>query len=137
MSFSVPVLGTRRAAEGLIRRADRARDAGAHAEAAKLYSRALDLIQARTDIHVQLGHMLKEMRRYQAAEAAYRRALSRSPEDGEIHIQLGHLLKLTGRNEEAVTAYQDAARLMADDRAPLIELAALGTTQNSTMRACP
>jgi hypothetical protein len=39
MSFSSALLGSRRAAAGLIRRADSARDAGAHAEAAELYSR--------------------------------------------------------------------------------------------------
>jgi tetratricopeptide (TPR) repeat protein len=107
MSFSAAFLGQARAAARLIRRADKARDAGAHAEAAELYSRALDLTPARTDIRVQLRHMLKELRRCQAAEAAYRLALKQSPEEGDIHLQLGHLLKLTGRNEEAIAAYRN------------------------------
>src|ERR1700751_2127644 len=117
MSFSAALLGTRRAATGLIRRGDRARDAGAHAEAAKLYSRALDLTPARSDIRVQLGHIFKELGRYQAAEAAYRRALSRSPDDGEIHLQLADLLKLIGREQEAIAAYRDAERLLLNSGA--------------------
>jgi GT2 family glycosyltransferase/tetratricopeptide (TPR) repeat protein len=129
MSFSATLLGTRRAAAGLIRRADRARDAGAHAEAAELYSRALDLIPARTDIRVQLGHMLKELGRYQAAEAAYRRALERSPDAGDIHLELGRLLNLTGRDQEAIAAYRSAARLLKGGNAPLAELSALGATE--------
>jgi len=137
VSLSEALLGTRRAAAGLIRRADRARDAGAHKKAAELYSRALDLIPARTDIRVQLGHMLKELGRYQAAEAAYRRALSRSPDNGDTHLQLGHLLKLTGRNEEAITAYRDAARLLADNSAPLAELSSLGVTENAPAQPSP
>src|SRR5215469_521101 len=141
MSFSAALLGTQRAAAGLIRRADRARDAGAHAEAAELYSRALDLVPARADIRVQLGHMLKELERYQAAEAAYRRALERSPDDGDIHLALGHLLKLTGRDQEAIAAYRNAARLLKDGATPLAELSALGAmetapTQPPRERSC-
>ena len=79
MSFSSALLRTRRAAAKLIWRADKARDAGAHAEAAELYSRALDLTPARTDIRVQLGHMLKELGQYQAAEGAYRRGVGARP----------------------------------------------------------
>jgi GT2 family glycosyltransferase/tetratricopeptide (TPR) repeat protein len=126
MNLSTALFGPRRAAARLIRRADRARDTGDHSKAAKFYYRALDLTPARTDIRVQLGHMLKELGKYQAAESAYRRALSRSPDDGDIHLQLGHLLKLTGRKQEAIAAYQDAARLLTDSSAPAAELSALG-----------
>jgi GT2 family glycosyltransferase/tetratricopeptide (TPR) repeat protein len=137
MSFSSALLRTRRAAAKLIWRADKARDAGAHAEAAELYSRALDLTPARTDIRVQLGHMLKELGRYQAAEAAYRRALERSPEEGDIHLQLGHLLKLTGRNDDAIAAYRNAARLLKDGSAPVAELSALGATEIAPTQPAP
>ena len=129
MNLSAALFGPRRAAARLIRRADKARDTGDYSEAAKFYSRALDLTPARTDIRVQLGHMLKELGRYQAAEAAYRRALSRSPDDGDIHLHLGHLLKLTGRKKEAIAAYRDAARLLADSTAPAAELSALGVAE--------
>jgi GT2 family glycosyltransferase/tetratricopeptide (TPR) repeat protein len=126
MNLWVTLFGARRVAARLIRRADQARDAGTHSEAAEFYSRALNLTPARTDIRVQLGHMLKELGRFEAAEAAYRRALSRSPDDGDIHLQLGHLLKLTGRKTEAVAAYREAARLSASSGDPAAELSALG-----------
>ncbi len=134
MSLSGALFGPRRAAARSIRRADRARDAGAHAEAAKFYSRALELTPARTDIRVQLGHMLKELGRYQAAEAAYRRALSRSPDDGDIHLQLAHLLKLTGREQEAIAAYRDAKQLLLNGEAAATELAALGVEERASTR---
>jgi tetratricopeptide (TPR) repeat protein len=101
----------------------------------ELYSRALDLTPARTDIRVQLGHMLKELGRYQAAEAAYRRALVRSPDSGDIHLQLGHLLKLTGREQEAIAAYRHAERLLTDSSAPAAELCALGVEATATSQS--
>jgi len=112
-------------ARQLVRRADRARDRKAYAKATKFYSLALTLHPERTDLRVQLGHMLKEEGRYSDAEAAYRLALAQAPEDGDIHLQLGHLLKLTSRKEEAIAAYRDAARLLPDGRAAA-ELGALG-----------
>jgi tetratricopeptide (TPR) repeat protein len=108
MNLWAALFAPRGAAARLIRRADKARDRQDHSEAAKFYARALDLTPGRTDIRVQLGHMLKELGRYQAAEAAYREALSRSPDNGDIHLQLGRLLKLTGRKQEAIAAYRDA-----------------------------
>jgi len=126
LNLSVALLGPRRAAARLIRRADRARDAGAHSAAAQFYSRALDLTPTRTDIRVQLGHMLKELGRYQAAESAYRRALSRSPDDAEIRLQLEDLLKPTGRKQEGIGANQNAARLPTSSSDPAAELNALG-----------
>src|SRR6266478_2578076 len=137
MSLSGALFGPRRAAARSIRRADRARDAGAHAEAAKFYSRALELAPARTDIRVQLGHMLKELGRYQGAEAAYRRALSRSPDDGDIHLQLAHLLKLTGREQEAIAAYRDAKQLLLNSEAAAAGLAALGVEDSASPRPSP
>ena len=135
MSLSGVLLGPRRAAARLIRRADKARDVGVHSKAAKFYRRALDLAPARADIRVQLGHMLKELGSYQAAEAAYRRALVRSPDDGDIHLQLGHLLTLTGRKEEAIGAYRDAARLLTDSSAPAVELSALGVVETPPIQS--
>lgn len=132
VTLSAALFGPRRAAARLIRHADRARDAGNYSEAAKFYSRALDLTPARTDLRVQLGHMMKELGRYQAAEAAYRRALSRSPDDGDIHLQLGHLLKLTGSKQEAIAAYRAAERLLTDSSVPAAELSALGVEETAT-----
>src|SRR5882724_11666420 len=120
-------------ARQLVRRADRARDRKAYARAAKFYSLALTLQPERTDLQVQLGHMLKEEGRYPDAEAAYRLALAQAPEDGDIHLQLGYLLKLTGRKEEAIAAYRDAERLLPDGRAAAIELSALGVVAQKAM----
>jgi tetratricopeptide (TPR) repeat protein len=63
----------------LARQADRARDRKAYARAARFYSLALALHPRRTDLGVQLGHMLKEAGRYRDAEAAYRLALAQAP----------------------------------------------------------
>jgi len=122
VNFSVALFGPGRAVARLIRRADRARDAGGHSRAAKFYSRALKLDPRRTDIRVQYGNMLKEVGRYEEAEGAYRRALSQSPGDGEIHLQLGHLFKLTGRTEQAAEAYAKAQRALPDSAIPSLEL---------------
>jgi O-antigen biosynthesis protein len=135
MNLSVALLGPKRAAARLIRRADDARDTQDHSEAAKLYARALDLTPGRTDIRVQLGHMLKELGRYQAAESAYRRALSRSPDDADIRLQLEHLLKLTGRNQEAIAADPDTVRFSPDNGAPATELSALGVEETATRQS--
>jgi GT2 family glycosyltransferase/tetratricopeptide (TPR) repeat protein len=116
----------RRRMFGLVFRADRARDCGDFAAAAALYRRALAQDVRRTDIRVQLAHMLKELTCFGEAEAAYRQALAQSPEDGEIRLQLGHLLKLLGRTDEAIAAYTAADRLLQDSDAAAVELRALG-----------
>jgi O-antigen biosynthesis protein len=117
----------------LARRADRARGRKAYARAAKFYSLALTFHPGRTDLRVQLGHMLKEKGCYSEAEAAYRLALAQAPEDGDIHLQLGHLLKLTGRKEEAIAAYHNAEGLLPDGRAAAAELSALGVVAQKAM----
>src|SRR5438309_9006663 len=95
----------------VISKADRARDAGNYATAARLYRRALAFDPRRTDIRVQLAHMLKELTRFGEAEAAYRQALAQLPDHGDLHRQLGHLLKLLGRIKEAIAAYSGAHHL--------------------------
>ncbi len=116
----------RRAAHRLVHKADRARDQGDCARAASLYRRALALAPGRSDIRVQLAHMLKELTRFGEAEAAYRQALTQSPEDGDIHLQLGHLLKLLGRTGDATAAYFAAHRLLHSSEVAAVELRALG-----------
>lgn len=124
-------LGRRHLAQRLIRRADRARDAGDYSAAAARYRRALALDHSRVDIRVQLAHMLKELTQYGQAEAAYRQALAQSPEDGDIHLQLGHLLKLLGRTEEAAAAYAAAHLLLQDSEGVAAELRALGAPSDA------
>ena len=125
------LLGRRHLAQRLIRRADRARDAGDYTAAAARYRRALALDHSRVDIRVQLAHMLKELTQYGEAEAAYRQALAQSPEDGDIHLQLGHLLKLLGRTEEAVAAYSAAHLLLQDSEGVAAELRTLGALSDA------
>jgi len=115
----------RRRLFALVYRADHARDSGDFATAATLYRRVLALDAGRTDIRVQLGHMLKELTCFGEAEAAYNQALAKTPDDGDIHLQLGHLLKLLGRTDEAIAAYSAADRLLSDSAAAA-ELRALG-----------
>ena len=103
----------RRRLFALVYRADHARDSGDFATAATLYRRVLALDSRRTDVRVQLGHMLKELTCFGEAEAAYNQALAQTPDDGDIHLQLGHLLKLLGRTDEAIAAYSAADRLLS------------------------
>jgi len=117
--------GRLRRARRLIGRANRARDAGNYAAAASLYRRALAFDPRRTDIRVQLAHMLKELTRFGEAEAAYRQAMAQLPNDGDLHLQLGHLLKLLGRTKEAIAAYSSAHRLSPESDVPAAELRAL------------
>ncbi len=116
----------RQRARQLINKADRARDVGNYAAAAERYRRALAFDPRRTDIRVQLAHMLKELTRFGEAEAAYRQALAQCPDDGDLHLQLGHLLKLLGRTKEAIAAYAAAHQLLPGTEAPVVELRALG-----------
>ncbi|MET3828480.1 putative TPR repeat methyltransferase [Sphingomonas sp. PvP055] len=71
-------LGIRRR---LTRRADRARDARAFAEAAALYERVLRLTPQDARIHIQAGHMAKEAGDPVGAERHYRAAIAAAPED--------------------------------------------------------
>ncbi|MBV9828731.1 MAG: tetratricopeptide repeat protein [Alphaproteobacteria bacterium] len=110
----------------VIRRADARRDRGDFARAAGLYLRAVALDPRRPEIRVQLGHMLKELSRFQEAEAAYRQALAMASDDADSHLQLGHLMKLLGRLDEAIAAYRSAQLLDPEDGAAAAELAVLG-----------
>lgn len=91
-------LGIRRR---LTRRADRARDARAFAEAAALYERVLRLTPQDARIHIQAGHMAKEAGDPVGAERHYRAAIAAAPEDRDAPLHLAHLLKNSGRLREA------------------------------------
>jgi len=109
-----PRLPFARAKTGLrsgIARADRARDAGQWARAARHYRQALSEEPELPAIWVQYGHMLKELGDVPAAEAAYRQSLRFDPENADTHLQLGHALNLQGRAEAAEAAYRNAAAL--------------------------
>src|SRR5207253_7104073 len=64
------------------------------------YQDALALNPGRADIRLKLGDILKELARFDEAEAAYRRAAALAPRDRAAHLQLGDLLTLMGRSAE-------------------------------------
>src|SRR3954470_580455 len=70
--------------------ADLARDNGDYEGAAHYYREALDRNPARSSIWVQLGHVLKESRKLEGAEAAYRTAHNFQPDDPDPLIHLAH-----------------------------------------------
>lgn len=110
----------------LIADADRARDNGRPALAARLYGNAATAAPDRIDLLVQWANMLKDSGQYAAAESAYLEALARAPSDGDAHLQFGHLLKLMGRRGAARKAYRRAAELLAAPGPAFLELEALG-----------
>jgi ADP-heptose:LPS heptosyltransferase len=99
-------------AEGaLIARADAARDGGRFGDAAALYEEALRLAPSLGHIHVQAGHMLKEIGEFARAERHYDEALKLMPDDADLALQLGHFHKLSGRLDKAYEAYARATEL--------------------------
>jgi tetratricopeptide (TPR) repeat protein len=104
-------IGRRQSSAGLVDRANRARDAGVWALAARRYREALQVIPDAPAIWVQYGHALKESGRVGEAEQAYRRSLRLNPDIADTHLQLGHALKLQRRVGEAESAYLRAAML--------------------------
>jgi len=97
---------------------DSARDRGDWDAAIHYYGRFLSAVTDRADIHVQLGHALREHNRLTDATASYRRALSINDTnvDGDAYLYLGHTLSLQGHQGEAVEAYLRALQ-NGDDRA--------------------
>jgi GT2 family glycosyltransferase len=125
----MPLLGRGRSIAGAIIRADRARETGDWAVAARLYRMALDRYPRNPPIWVQYGHALKESGEPAQAETAYRTALAQDPHCADTQVQLGHVLKLLGRRKEAEAAY---LRAFAIDRGladPLSELRGLGWSE--------
>lgn len=111
MAFSISSLrglsAPRRKARQLVRRANIARDAGDRAAAAHLYEAAL-AFHSTGPIHIQCGHMLKELGQMDQAEAHYLTAKASMPEDADLDLQFGHFYKVCGRWPEAVAAYERA-----------------------------
>lgn len=117
-----------RSAANLIKRAERAELSGDRITAAALYRRALALApdETRVGIRVRLARTLRDLMRYDEAEATLRQAFAERPNDGEICLQLGHLLKLIGRNEDAIEAYSMAHRRLPKDYDVAADIGALG-----------
>ena len=118
----------------VVSRADRARDAGEWALAARYYRDALQAMPQAAAIWVQYGHALKESGNIAEAEAAYRRSLALHPEMADTHLQLGHALKLQGRTGEAAASYLRAVALDPVLSHPRDELIGLGWTREQIER---
>jgi ADP-heptose:LPS heptosyltransferase len=120
------VIGSsRRIIAFLVSRADAARDDKRFKEAAVLYGEALSLAPTRAGIHIQRGHMLKEIGQLPAAEAHYLAALRLRPADADLRFQLGHFYKVAGRIDEAKAAYEAAVDIKPNWAEPRDELARL------------
>ena len=118
-----PAVARRRA--GSITLADRARDAGDWATAARHYRKALDRRPHNPPIWVQYGHVLKESGRQAEAAAAYRAAIRQEP-SADGYLELGRVLRLQGKSEEARAAFLRAFALDPSASFPLDELRGLG-----------
>ena len=123
-------------ARRLVARADAARDAGRHPIAAALYEEALHFRPNRAGVHVQCGHMLKEVGDFAGAERHYEAALRLIPDDDDLALQLGHFYKLTERPDRAEEAYRRALALRPGWVEAADELAAIqGTMPERDRRA--
>lgn len=92
--------------------ANAARDAKDHANAARLYEAALTLRPDDGALHVQCGHMWKEVGQLAKAEAHYLRAVLLLPGDADLRLQMGHFYKVAGRPYEALGAYRRAVEFV-------------------------
>ncbi|WP_170921269.1 glycosyltransferase [Enhydrobacter aerosaccus] len=122
----------RRKVRSLISKADWARDQKNYEIAASLYGAALTLDSSLSAIHVQCGHMNKEVGRFALAETHYLHALALTPNDPDLHLQIGHFYKVVGRLGDAAWAYYCAAELKPGWPEPLGELCALYEADNTT-----
>ncbi|MCE7027793.1 tetratricopeptide repeat protein [Jiella avicenniae] len=107
-------------------RADKLRDAGNPAAAARAYEAALKVDPGRTNLKVQCGNMHKDAGAIDAALHWYESALADRPDDADIHLQAGHALKLAGRRTEALAAYRRVLALDPANRNASWELVQAG-----------
>jgi glycosyltransferase involved in cell wall biosynthesis len=97
--------------EAIRAQADQARDARNWAAAEHAYRAYLAERPRHWEIHVQLGHAVKEQGDVEGALAQYRRAIALAPQAADPHLQAGHALRLLGRGAEAAEAMQAAFAL--------------------------
>lgn len=107
----------------LLRRADHARDAKHYREASGLYRQVLQLRPNLGNIHVQAGHMYKEVGAYAEAEYHYLEAARLLPGSAEVALQLGYYYKVTGRPSDAFGSYLRAVEIEPHWPVPQQELA--------------
>ncbi len=100
--------------EQILARADALRDGGSWAAAEPWYRAYLSLRPRHWQIHVQLGHAVKETGAPEAALEHYRHAAALAPEEWDPKLQEGHALRLLGRGREAAEAMHRAFELAPD-----------------------
>jgi tetratricopeptide (TPR) repeat protein len=105
--------------------ANRARDVGDWALAARHYREVLTTNPGNTAIWVQYGHALKESGNLADAEKAYRRSIEIDDRIADTHLQLGHVLKMQGRRYDAAASYFRALALERTLSLPASELLSL------------
>ncbi len=99
-------------------RADGLRDERRWAEAEQAYRHYLALRPQHWELHVQLGHAVKELGETEAAIAHYRHAAALAPLAADPRLQEGHALRLLGRGAESAAAMHAAWAL--DTHNPLL-----------------
>jgi glycosyltransferase involved in cell wall biosynthesis len=103
------------APETLLARADALRDARQWADAAAAYRAYLAARPEHWQIHVQLGHAVKEAGDAEAALAHYRHAVALAPDEAETELQLGLCLRTLLRGGEAAKHIARAQALAPAD----------------------
>ncbi|MBO1360625.1 hypothetical protein J2D73_12585 [Acetobacter sacchari] len=101
--------------------ADKARDTGRFRDAAELFLKVLEVREDR-GIRIQVGHMYKEARNFDAARHHYDIVYAADPTDPEISLQLGHFCKVQGLYEDALRHYRNASELKPDWDSPRNEV---------------
>ncbi|MGF7150924.1 ADP-heptose:LPS heptosyltransferase [Sphingomonas zeicaulis] len=122
-------------AHGLSKRAGLARDQGRMDIAAALYQEALRFAPRRARIHMQCGHMMKEMGDLAGAEHHYLAAKRLTPNNPDVALQLGHFYKVARRPDLSVEAYRRALELKPDFADAERELAAAEPDPTDTAAA--
>ncbi len=86
-------------------------------------------------IWVQLGHCLKEQKRFEKSERAYETAVKHKPNEADPFLHLGHLYKLRGHTDRAIVSYRKAFELAGGTSIAVearCELASLGVANIGT-----
>jgi glycosyltransferase involved in cell wall biosynthesis len=104
--------------EAILAEADALRDAGDWAAAGPVYRAYLRLRPNHWQIHVQLGHSVKETGDPEGALEHYRRAAELAPHDPDPALQEGHALRVLGRGGAAARCM--ARALALDPASPLL-----------------
>jgi tetratricopeptide (TPR) repeat protein len=87
---------------------------GMKVESLKANQRAVQLIPQDAAAHNNLGVALKELGRFEEAEASYNQAIAVKSDFAEAHCNLGNMLQKLGRLEESEANYNQAIAVKSD-----------------------